>query len=127
MIRMEIGDDEKNIPSRTEQRKKMIVIRHERANKIIAVDEIYYIESQNHKVILHRKDGDLEYYARIGDLEKELNEQFFRIHKGYLINLAYVDKYSRTEIALVNDEKLPISKYKYNDFVKTYLQFMGQE
>lgn len=74
--------------------------------------------------MLYTKDGELEYYAKIGELEEELQEQFFRIHKGYLVNLSCVDEYSRTEIMLTNGDKLPLSKYKYEDFVKAYLRFM---
>ena len=84
----------------------------------------YYIESSNHKVELHLKDGEFVCYAKIGDLELELQDQFFRIHKGYLVNLAYVAGYSKTEVTLANGERLLLSKYKYQDFVKAYLHFL---
>ena len=58
------------------------------------------------------------------DLEEELQGQFFRIHKGYLVNLACIDEYNKTEVTLVNGDKLLISKYKYPDFVKAYLRYM---
>jgi len=90
----------------------------------IPLDKIYYIESCNHKVILHLKDENFVCYAKIRDLELELQEQFFRIHKGYLANLSYVEKYSKTELTLTNGEQLLISKYKYRDFVKAYLNFL---
>lgn len=114
------------IIAEAEQRKKTLVIQYEGTSKTIPIDDIYYVESQNHKVILHRKEGNLEYYGRIGKLEEELREQFFRIHKGYLINLIFVDRFSKTEVTLANNDKLPISKYKYADFVKVYLRFMEQ-
>ena len=53
-----------------------------------------------------------------------VDNQFFRVHKGYLVNLAYVEGYSKTELTLTNGEKLLISKYKYQDFVKAYLRFV---
>lgn len=93
-------------------------------NYTIPLDKIYYIESCNHKVILHLKDGNFVCYAKIRDLELKLQEQFFRIHKGYLANLSYVEKYSKTELTLTNGEQLLISKYKYRDFVKAYLNFL---
>ncbi len=93
-------------------------------SRTVPLDSIYYIESSNHKVVLRLKDGEFSCYAKIRDLEAELGDQFFRVHKGYLVNLAYVEGYGKTEVTLTNGEKLLISKYKYQDFVKTYLRFL---
>lgn len=93
-------------------------------SRTVALDSIYYIESSNHKVVLHLKDGEFACYAKIRDLELELRDRFFRIHKGYLVNLSYVDGYGRTEMTLTNGEKLLISRYKYQEFVKAYLGFL---
>ena len=93
-------------------------------SRTVPLDSIYYIESSNHKVVLRLKDGEFSCYAKIRDLEAELGDQFCRVHKGYLVNLAYVEGYSKTELMLTNGEKLLISKYKYPDFVKAYLRFV---
>ena len=92
--------------------------------RTVPLDSIYYIESNDHKVILRLKDGDFSCYAKIRDLEAELGNQFCRIHKGYLVNLAFVEGYSKGELTLASGEKLLISKYKYQDFVKAYLRFL---
>lgn len=93
-------------------------------SRTVPLDSIYYVESSNHKVVLRLKDGEFSCYGKIRDLELELQGRFFRIHKGYLVNLAYVEGYSRTELTLANGETLLISKYKYQDFVKAYLRFL---
>lgn len=93
-------------------------------SRTLSPDEIYYLESQGHKILLHLKDTTLEYYAKLGELEQTLQGQFSRIHKGFLVNLAYVEEYSRTEVVLTNGEKLNLSKYKYDGFVKAYLRFL---
>lgn len=108
----------------TEQDKKVLMIQYGGTGKTIPLRDIYYMESQNHKIAVHMKDGVPEYYARMSDLEEELQGQFCRVHKGYLINLSYVDEYNKTEVTLTNGDKLLISKYKYEDFVKAYLHFM---
>ena len=108
----------------TEQDKKALMIQYGGTGKTIPLRDIYYMESQNHKIAVHMKDGVLEYYAKMSDLEEELQGQFCRVHKGYLINLSYVDEYNKTEVTLTNGDKLLISKYKYEDFVKAYLRFM---
>ena len=102
----------------------VLTLQSANASKTVPLDSICYIESSNHKVELHLKDGVFACYAKIGDLEVELQDQFFRIHKGYLVNLSYVDGYSKTEVTLTNGERLLLSKYKYQDFVKAYLRFL---
>ncbi|MCI8284708.1 MAG: response regulator transcription factor [Firmicutes bacterium] len=101
-----------------------LMIRYANSKKAIPTGSIYYIESRNHKVILHLNDGELEYYAKIGELERQLQRSFFRIHKGYLINMFYIDSYTKTDVLLTSGDRLLISKYKYSDFVKAYLRFL---
>ena len=69
----------------------------------------------------------IEHWGKISDLEQELNPEFFRIHKGYLVNLKQIEGYDRTEVCMKNGNKLLISKYKYQDFVKAYLQYISEE
>ena len=103
---------------------RVLTLQSANTSKTVPLDSIYYIESSNHKVELHLKNGEFACYAKIGDLELELQDQFFRIHKGYLVNLSYVAGYSKTEVTLTNGERLLLSKYKYQDFVKAYLHFL---
>lgn len=107
-----------------ERRVRALTLQSAGASRTVPLDSICYIESSNHKVVLHLKDGEFSCYRRIRDLEAELGGQFCRIHKGYLVNLACVEGYSKTELALTGGEKLLISKYKYQDFVKAYLRFL---
>lgn len=111
------------ILSEAEQKKKTLVIQYGSESRAIPLDSIYYLESRNHKVVLYLKEGELEYYAKIGELEEKLAGQFYRIHRGYLVNLAYVEGYDKTEVTLANGDRLPLSK-KYDDFAAAYLQFM---
>ena len=102
----------------------MLTLRSASTSRTVPLDSIRYIESSDHKVVLHLRDGEFACYAKIRDLERELQGRFFRIHKGYLVNLSYVDGYSKTEVTLTNGETLFLSKYKYQDFVRAYLRFL---
>lgn len=107
-----------------EQHRKSLVIQQAGVRKVVPWEKIYYAESQGHKVLLHFRDSILEYYGKMGELEQSLPGQFFRIHKGYLINLAYVEEYTHTSVTLANGAQLMISKYKYDDFAKAHLQYL---
>ena len=115
------------IVSEAEQRKKKLVIQYGGEGKVILLNDIYYMESRNHNIILYLKNGNIEYYAKIRDLEKELAEQFYRIHRGYLINLFHVEGYDRTEVRMANGDRLLLSRYKYDGFVQAYMDYISEE
>ena len=115
------------IVSEAEQRKKKLVIQYSGEGKVIPLNDIYYMESRNHNIVLYLKDGNIEYYAKIGDLKEELAGQFYRIHRGYLINLFHVEGYDRTEVRMANGDKLLLSRYKYDAFVQAYMDYISEE
>lgn len=114
------------IEARREKAFRTLTLQTGGISRTVPLNDIYYIESSNHKVILHLKDGEFSCYAKIRDLEAELGAQFCRVHKGYLVNLAYVDGYGKTELTMTNGEKLLISKYKRQAFVKAHLCFLKE-
>lgn len=111
------------------KKKESKVILVKKGNIVIEIrlKDIFYVESSNRKVIVRLSDEKIEYYAKISELESELGDSFFRIHKGYLIHLKYVKQYDRTQLKMKNGDCLPISKYKYQDFVKAYLEYISEE
>ena len=121
------------ILSEAERRKKKLVIQYAGEKKAIPLNDIYYVESRNHNIVLALKNGSkacggrLEYYGKIGDLEKELAGKFYRIHRGYLINLFYVEGYDKTEVRMANGDKLLLSRYKYDGFVQAYMDYISEE
>jgi DNA-binding LytR/AlgR family response regulator len=58
------------------------------------------------------------------DLEQTLTKGFFRIHKGYLVNMKYVEKYDRIQLWMRSGDCLLISKYRYRSFVKAYMELL---
>ena len=110
-----------------EQRKKKLVIQYGGEGKAIPLNDIYYMESRNHNIVLYLKSGNIEYYAKIRDLEEELAGQFYRIHRGYLINLFHVEGYDKAEVRMANKNKLLLSRYKYDGFVQAYMDYISEE
>lgn len=102
------------------------LLKIKRAGEFFAVpiDDILYVESSNRKNILHTAREKIEYYGVLSDLEKELPDYFFRIHKGYIVNMKYIEKYDRASITVRDGSKLLLSKYRYQAFVDAYMQFL---
>lgn len=113
--------------AKKKEKPKEVLVRNGNRTRSVSADDIYYIESSNRKVTLYLRHEKIEYYDKISSLESELKPDFFRIHKGYLINIKYVERYDRTEVKMRNGDSLLISKYKYQDFVKRYLEYILEE
>ncbi len=104
--------------------KKSIVLKLGAVTRKIYRDDIVYAEAQNRKVMLHTTSENLEFYARLSDLERDLGNDFARPHRSYLVNLRYVLKYCATDITLEDGTTILLAKQRYQGFVKKYLQYM---
>lgn len=111
---------------KTESRsQEFIIVSRERQKKKLFLDDIYYFEIKGRIVDAHGPEEIFTYYEQIGELENKIRDKgFFRCHKSYLINLKYVDGYSRKEVVLENGEKIVIAKRRYDEFVQEMLKVM---
>lgn len=90
----------------------------------LALDEIVYIESMNHRLIVHTKTAEYTLKSTMGAMEELLVDKgFFRCNQGYLVNLGQV-KGIEGDFALVGNTKLTISRGKKKAFLNTYNDFV---
>lgn len=93
----------------------------------IPVNNIIYAENEARKIVLHTKnmkEKTYRFYEKMEVLEGKLGDNFFRSHRGFLVNLQEVDRYDHTNIALKNGDQVFLSKQKYNDFVTAYMSYL---
>ncbi|MCZ0703549.1 DNA-binding LytR/AlgR family response regulator [Natronobacillus azotifigens] len=92
----------------------------------IDISDIYYVESQRHKLVFYTKEEELISIGTMKDLENELAKYpFFRGHKGYLINLEHVDG-MKDSSAIVNGEDIPVSRNKRKEFMEALANYWGE-
>ena len=84
-------------------------------DKIISIefDNILFIETSQtiHKIILHAKDRNIEFYSKMKDIEEKLDNRFYRCHRSYLINKDNIKEINKNEriVYMTNDEECLIS------------------
>ena len=95
-------------------------------NLTLAQTDILYIESRGKKVEIHtaRDEESIEIYAAMDELEGQLGEGFYRCHRAYIVNMAYITEYGGDSILLTNGDKVYLAKRKYGDFVKAYMWYL---
>lgn len=109
------------------EEERSISIKSGRVTSKVYLKDIIYAEVFNRKIILHKTDGELEFYGKMNDLEKELGADFFRPHRAYLVQLRYISSYNATSITLENGQSIIMAKQKYEKFVKRYLQYVRKD
>jgi DNA-binding LytR/AlgR family response regulator len=89
--------------------------------------DLYYIESQGHQLLFHTKDGLIESSGAIKHYEQELlADGFYRIHKGFIVNLNYVQGINDPFVVMKTTE-LPIGRTKKKGFLETLTKHWGDQ
>ena len=92
-------------------------------NMKVTLADISYAEVLEHRIILHMNDKErIEYYGKMSDLEKIAGDDFFRVHRAFLINLSYVKSYDAKTVIIMGDS-IPVARGKYRELVKAYLSY----
>lgn len=94
--------------------------------KILLID-IYYCEVRDHSLYIYKKDEINQYQGKIDTLEKELNDNFFRCHRSFIVNFSYVEKYQNGFVYLPNGEKIPVANRRQKEFTQKLLLFNRKE
>ena len=87
--------------------------------------EICYIESLEHKIVVHTVQEKISSDMSLAAAEKMVKAlPFFRCHVSYLVNLRYVDRVSGNDV-WVNGDRLAISRYRRKDFLEAWSAWIG--
>lgn len=107
--------------------KENLLIQRGSESSIVSFGEIIFCEIIDRKVYLHLKFAEvIDYYDRIENLEKKLDNRFFRCHRSYLINLQYLISYKNGFAHMVENHQIPVSRLRSKEFSNVILQYMKE-
>ena len=105
------------------KRETIIVTRGDESRRVFK-DEIYYIEVDNHHIILHLKEETIRFKAKLKEFEIQFREpQFCKCHRSYIVNLKYTGKISREGVEIDGKGTLPISKSRWEALNHCYMEY----
>ena len=78
----------------------------------IPLHEIRYLDVQQNYVTVHGKT-DYTVKKSLGELEKLLDEEFFRLGRGGIVNLSYISRVTKTDVYLKDGSVLPLPRGRY--------------
>lgn len=94
----------------------------------IPIDEILYIDSDNNKCTLHRKDGRLyTVYKKLDEIQEELPFSYFlRCHQSFLVNMDYIQRADK-EFELITGDIVSIRQRDIKKIRSIYLSYISQQ
>lgn len=101
---------------------KNIVLQKADICYIVPFSQIVYCEVYSRKIYLHKQNNEIiDYYDKFDNLQKCIDNRFFRCHRSYLVNLDYVYAYEGGIIILSDGTKVPVSRLRKQEFIKALL------
>ncbi len=92
------------------------------------MSEILYIETVERKVKICTLKKDYIADNKISELDAQLIENdFFRVHKSYLVNMAYIKEHTHTEVTMQNGIQIFISRLKLASFKKQFVMYLRRK
>lgn len=76
----------------------------------INISNVFYISRPDKHVIFHMENNIFKHSGTLIEFEEILPDNFFRIHREYIVNMEYVACIYKTYLKLVNGIEIPISR-----------------
>ena len=107
--------------------KKTLVIMKNGVLERILINDITYCEVYGHRLCIHTVDGCYEYLGTLDVLDGQLDGQFFRCHRSFLVNMAHTLTVDKGTAILDNGEKVLVSRRRQQEFMQALLRFLKDE
>ncbi|MGE5654348.1 MAG: LytR/AlgR family response regulator transcription factor [Bacillota bacterium] len=88
----------------------------------IPLYEIQYLEVRQNYVTIHARE---EHTVKrpLSEIEKELDESFFRVGRSFIVNLRYIRKITKTDVYLKNGAVVPLSRGMYEPLNRAMISY----
>ncbi len=93
----------------------------------IRLCDILYCEALDHRLTIHTQSGNVAYYENIASIEQKLDENFFRCHRSYIINLKQVVACEKDTVMFSNGDRALVSRRKAGELSQKLLNTIRNE
>lgn len=92
----------------------------------ILYSKLMYAEAMRKTVVLHLSDNTVvssvmtftNFITLLDD-----NPDFVKTHRSYIVNMNYIELINKTEIIMINGDRIPVPPKKYSEVSKTFFDF----
>lgn len=95
------------------ERGETVLLKNRDAVSAVEVCGIVYVESVGHRALYHLSDGEeISVRERLDAVDKSLAayQSFLRVHKSFLVNMAFIAKVAGADVILNSGRIIPVSR-----------------
>lgn len=107
---------------RRRQKEKEILLRTGAEMVRIPLHEIRYLEVQKNYLTIHALQ-DYSVKKPMREMEKELDDSFFKTGRSYWVNLRFVSRTTKTDVYLKDGTQIPLSRGLYEGINRAIIQY----
>ena len=115
---------EREIIKKANVHKSQLFVKTREKSLILDTNDILFLENALRKIAIHTKKGIVVVYGTMSEFVQKLGSEFYRSHRGYLVNMAHIAEYDTETIYMDNGEIAYLARKNYQDFVKHYMRFL---
>lgn len=90
----------------------------------ICKKDIYYVEMDDHYIVLHTTQENIRCKQKFSEIEPLFPEpQFCKCHRSFIVNLYHTGKLTRKEVQIDNGDVLPVSRARWTAFNECFISY----
>nr|WP_317356566.1 LytTR family DNA-binding domain-containing protein [uncultured Tyzzerella sp.] len=90
---------------------------------LIDIKNILFFESIGRKIKVVTNTNEDIFYGNLKSINKELeNFNFIQTHNSFLVNIKYITKITNSELFILDNIRIPISRSNKNKILKIYME-----
>jgi DNA-binding LytR/AlgR family response regulator len=105
----------------------ILVLKQRNAIIPVPFNEINFIESRNHVVLVHTDHDVITVYQRLESILECLNGDFYQCHKSYVVNMGKIRRFQTGSVVLKNNADIPVSRTRYARARELYIRYLSQK
>ena len=108
---------------RLKKAEQTLLVQTSEATAKIPFDDILYIESFAHYVVIQTKTTSIETRANISEIEKSVGIGFVRCHRSYIVGLNHISRITKTDVIIDNGKSIPLSRRLYTEINLAFIEY----
>lgn len=117
----------RDIAQKAAAQKEYLLLIHQGEQIRLDLDRVLCFEAQGHDTLAHMSCEALRMHMPLSRVAMQLSVRFAPAHRSYIVNLAHVERLSRTECLLSGGKVVPVSRAAHAPLVRAYLALYGKD